>query len=407
MKLLFLAPQPFFQERGTPIAVRLALQVLTERSTPDQIHLVTYHEGSPVDIEGLEITRIPALPFLKNIGAGISVKKLGCDLLFLITTLKVVWRHRRTPYTLVHAVEESVFIALLLKLLFGIPYVYDMDSSLAMQVTEKWWPLKFLRPLLLKAEQYAVRSSIAVVPVCDTLAAIADSHGSKHTHILRDISLLEPSPPGGVGSLREEIGASPTAEIVLYAGNLERYQGVDLLLEAFAQVAAQRENTHLVVMGGAGEALARYRKVASSDPRLARAHFIGQRPVQHLSAYIAQADVLAAPRILGNNTPMKIYSYLHSGKPMIATDIESHTQVLTPSIAHLAPSTPDAFAEGILAVLGDKEYGKRLGEAARTTAEANYTYDVFRHRLNHLYDHLSHQLRPCGSCVQEPTRITK
>lgn len=400
MKLLFLAPQPFFQERGTPIAVRLALQVLNERASPDDsIQLVTYHEGAPVDIPGLNVTRIPSLPFLNNIGAGISLKKLGCDLLFLFTTLRVVWRERHEPFTLVHAVEESVFIALLLKIFFKIPYVYDMDSSLAMQVTEKWWPLKFLRPFLLKAEEFAVRSSIAVVPVCDTLAAIADSHGSKHTHILRDISLLEPPPPEGVGSLREEIGAPEGAQIVLYAGNLERYQGVDLLLQAFAVVSEVREDTHLVVMGGAGELLARYRKIASSDPRLTRAHFIGQRPVQHLSAYIAQADVLAAPRILGNNTPMKIYSYLHSGKPMIATDIESHTQVLTPAIAHLAPCDPEAFAKGLLTLLEDKEYGRELGLAAKATAEANYTYDVFRLRLNHLYDHLSEQLSPSRPVV--------
>ena len=44
----------------------------------------------------------------------------------------------KKKYNLVHAVEESVFMALLLKLLFQIPYLYDMDSSLAQQMVEKY-----------------------------------------------------------------------------------------------------------------------------------------------------------------------------------------------------------------------------------------------------------------------------
>src|SRR5262249_56769041 len=97
MKILFLAPQPFFQERGTPIAVRLALEVLAERRA-DQIDLLTYHEGEPVTIPGVTVHRIPAPTWLRNITPGISLRKLLCDLIFFFCALRLVVVARREPY---------------------------------------------------------------------------------------------------------------------------------------------------------------------------------------------------------------------------------------------------------------------------------------------------------------------
>ena len=71
MKLLFLAPQPFFIERGTPIAVKLALEVLSKRNDLD-IDLLTYHEGADIDIAGVRHLRAGIPQFIRNIGAGLS-----------------------------------------------------------------------------------------------------------------------------------------------------------------------------------------------------------------------------------------------------------------------------------------------------------------------------------------------
>ena len=60
-----------------------------------------------------------------------------------------------------------------------------------------------------------------------------------------------------------------------------------------------------------------------------------------LASLLAQADVLVSPRTRGNNTPMKIYSYLDAGRAVLATDLPTHTQVLTPECARLAPADPD------------------------------------------------------------------
>ena len=143
MKVLFLAPQPFYQERGTPIAVKIALESLAKKlaqaSPPSPaIDVLCYAEGEDITIPGVRINRIWGLRILAGVRPGISVKKLLCDVIFLFATLLLVWRNRNDQYSVLHAVEESVFIAWLVKKVWGIPYIYDMDSSMSLQVTEKW-----------------------------------------------------------------------------------------------------------------------------------------------------------------------------------------------------------------------------------------------------------------------------
>src|SRR5688572_23225470 len=128
MKVLLLAPEPFYEDRGTPIAVALILRGLSERG--DQVDVVTYHQGTEVNYEHITVHRICKIPFIKNVRPGFSWKKIVCDLFLFAKTLQLVSGKR---FDLIHAVEESVFMALALKWIYKIPYVYDMDSSLAQQ----------------------------------------------------------------------------------------------------------------------------------------------------------------------------------------------------------------------------------------------------------------------------------
>ncbi len=391
MRILFLAPQPFYQERGTPIAVRLAMQVLAERSG-DQIDMLAYHEGSAIEIPGVRLMRIRMPGFIKNVGPGISIKKLLCDVVFLFTVLKIIIGNKGKPYDLIHAVEESVFIAMLVKLIWSIPYVYDMDSSLALQVTEKWRWARWLYPFLAYFEKLAVRYSTAVVPVCDALLLIAQKHGARDTQLLRDISLLnlDNTKNQGVDDLREFLKLKDGDLFALYIGNLESYQGIDLLIEAFATIYDQVPHCHVVVIGGSTTKIEYYQSKSADLKIAARTHFIGSRPVSQLGDYLLQADILTSPRTIGNNTPMKIYSYLHSGIPILATDLPTHTQVLNSEVALLAPADSHAFGAALLQLYSEPEKRKAIGERARQLAEDCYTFDVFKRDLNALYDRINH-----------------
>lgn len=336
LRILLLAPHPFFQERGSPIDVSLVLRVLSERG--DEVDVITYHEGDPFHLSNITIHRITSIPFIKNIRPGFSWKKVVCDLLLLLKSFKMVLKNK---YHIVHAGEESVFIALLFKWVFKIPYVYDIDSSIAQQMVEKYPFLSPFSGLFNFLERVAVRNSCAALPVCDALGELADGHGSKRTVVLHDISLLERKENTSAIKLREELGVPGV--ILMYSGNLESYQGIDLLLESLA-IAINSPIPHpdisLVIIGGSTDGIKKYREKSARLGIEKSIYFLGPQPVSDMWGYFIQADILVSPRTKGENTPMKIYSYLHSGKAVLATDLETHTQAIDHRVAMLSHRGP-------------------------------------------------------------------
>jgi len=385
MKILLLAPHPFYQERGTPMAVDLVLRVLSARG--DTVDVLTYHEGQPMSYPGVRLHRIGAVRWVRNVRPGPSLKKLICDAALLGSALRMA---QRGGYDVVHAVEESAFIALLIKRFFGVPYLYDMDSSLVEQIVDKYAWSRPLRPWLRWCERLMVRHAEVVLPVCDALGAIARSHGARRVTILRDICLAAPLRADGRGveaELQQRLGVA--GPIVMYVGNLERYQGIDLLLESFALAHRRRPDARLVVIGGAAASVHTYQAQARRLQLDSAALFLGPRPVGQLGDYLAAADLVVSPRVLGRNTPMKIYSYLGAGKAILATDLPTHTQVLDAGIAMLAAPSPVPFAEAMLRLLEDASLRQRLGHAAQHAATARHSYDVFVRTLSEGYDALS------------------
>lgn len=390
MKILFLAPMPVYQDRGSPIAVKMVLEVMSERG--DQVDLVTYHEGTDLDLPHVTFHRIANIP-VRGVRPGFSLKKLVCDFFMLFVIIRLLLRGR---YDLVFAVEESVFFALIIRLLTGTPYVYDMDSSLAQQMVEKLPALNFLTPALNFFERLAVRHALAVVPVCDALGDIARQHDPRqHIVLLYDVPLLSEVEMSKPEDLRAALGID--GQMLLYVGNLEAYQGIDLLLDSFARAADQAPALHLVVIGGKDEHIDHYRRRGAELKLAERVHFVGPRPLDALSHYLAQADILASPRTKGNNTPMKIYSYLDSGKPILATDLYTHTQVLTPEAALLAPPQPEAFASALVQLAGDRALQRQLGDAGRDLIAEKYNYAVYHRTLTGLLDWLKQRVTPAST----------
>ena len=189
MNVLMLAPHPFYQARGTPIAVDLVLRVLSRHG--EIVDVVTFAEGEDVCYTNVRIYRIPSFRFTRNVRPGFSGKKLISDLFVFGKTLQLV---RTGHYDLIHAGEEAVFIALFIKKVFGIPYVYDMDSSLVGQMIDKYPSLRFCKSILQAFEGAAVKNAEAVIPVCRALANEVRRYSpNKKVVVIPDISLLNQS----------------------------------------------------------------------------------------------------------------------------------------------------------------------------------------------------------------------
>jgi glycosyltransferase involved in cell wall biosynthesis len=174
---------------------------------------------------------------------------------------------------------------------------------------------------------------------------------------------------------------------VLYTGTFEAYQGLDLLFDAMGLVARSLPDARLLVVGGRPEQVeaARARAAQAGAP----ATFTGYQPAREIPAYVAATDVLASPRTSGTNTPLKIYSYLRAGKPIVATRLLTHTQVLDDEIALLAAPDPESFAAAIRRLLGDAALRERLGSAAAARAATQYSREAYVARTNEAVERLA------------------
>lgn len=144
----------------------------------------------------------------------------------------------------------------------------------------------------------------------------------------------------------------------------------------------------LVIIGGKETDIEKYRQLAQHLGIQKQVYFLGPRPMSHLAAYLAQADFLVSPRVKGKNTPMKIYSYLDSGKALLATNLPTHTQVLTDDVAMLAAPSPRDFSRGVLRLAEDRALRQKLGQAGKQLIAERHTYEAFRVSLDTLYDWL-------------------
>ena len=145
-------------------------------------------------------------------------------------------------------------------------------------------------------------------------------------------------------------------------------------------VLTQLPEARLVLAGGRPDQVERARREAAAMGIGASTVFVGERPAEEIPAYLEAADALVSPRSRGKNTPLKIYQYLRSGKPIVATNLLTHTQVLDAAVAELTGPTPEAFGAGILRVLRDREHAAALSRAARTLADTRYTYEAYVER---------------------------
>jgi glycosyltransferase involved in cell wall biosynthesis len=160
------------------------------------------------------------------------------------------------------------------------------------------------------------------------------------------------------------------------------------MLEGFALAQNTINESNLIIIGGSNSDIEKYRLVTNRLGISSKVHFLGPKPIEYLSTYLSQADILISPRIKGNNTPMKLFSYLHSGKPVLATHLQTHTQVVDDGSAVLVEPDPSAFSRGIIKLINDENLRHSIGMAGKNLVESKYSYPVFREKVNQLHDWL-------------------
>jgi glycosyltransferase involved in cell wall biosynthesis len=378
MRILMIAPEPFFEPRGTPFSEYHRIRALLELG--HTVDLVTYPFGQDVQLPGLRVFRCTRPPFIRRIGIGPSFAKVPLDLALLASAVR---RAAAGRYDAIHSHEEGAAIGVVLSAALGIPHVYDMHSSLPQQLGNfDYSHSRVLRAVFRAFERLVVRRSQVIIVICAELDRLV-----REIDPTADPILIENAPgasdscaQGAGAGVRDRFGFTASTPLVVYTGTFEAYQGLDLLFDAMVRLLVDHSAARLLLAGGSVDQVSAARREAERAGIAQAVVFAGERPSSEIPAFLDAADVLVSPRSRGTNTPLKIYQYLRAGRPIVATRLLTHTQVLDDDVAILTDATADAFAAGIARGLADREAATALGARAARLAATKYSYEAYLDR---------------------------
>jgi len=371
-RVLLVTPQPFYEDRGTPIAVRFVSRALGELGY--DVDLLAFPIGQTVSLPRVTIWRSGNPLQLNSVSIGFSWKKALLD-----ASLWQSFRNRLRVdrYDVVHAFEEAAYLASNLCPSRGVPFIYDMASAIPVELRRHAiFRSRPMQSVLSSIERAALNRASHVI--CSTGLAHYVSQKSPMTPVSewRFPVVDQEQDESLVTSLRRNLDIAPQDWVLLYTGNFASYQGVDVLFAAF-RIALRTAPQLLLVCVGATDAelVSWQRKIDAESAR--RARIIARRPAHEIPMYLSLADCLVSPRHATDNVPLKIFDYMGSGKPIIATRGRAHEPLLNPERAVLCDATPESLASAIVDTIARPEQARALARTAAEYAHRHFGWRAF------------------------------
>jgi len=115
--------------------------------------------------------------------------------------------------------------------------------------------------------------------------------------------------------------------LIVYTGHLYSWKGVDTLAQAVEKLS---KDTHVFLVGGTDEDVERFREQYSAE----NLHIVGHRPQAEIPVWLKSADLLVLPNSVKEKisshytSPLKLFEYMSSGTPIVASDLPSIREVL-------------------------------------------------------------------------------
>lgn len=373
LRILAIAPTHFFADYGCHVRILEEVHALARRG--HHVTICTYHNGRTPP--GLDVIRMPRVPWASAVKVGSSVHKLYFDVLLGARALVAA----AGPIDIVHGhLHEGAAIGTVIARLRRVPLVFDYQGSLTREMVDHRFigetsPL--LRPLGV-LERMIERAADAIV----TSSAHGASHlRSVHGDALRRVTVVT----DGVGhggaapgpaereALRARLGIPPGRPVIAYLGLLADYQGVDHLLYAARQVVEVRPDVHFLVMGYPG--LEQYRRQAHDLQILGNVTFTGRVPYEEAVAHLSLADLAVSAKRSATEANGKLLTYMDAGLPVVAYDTPVAREVLGDLGTFVPAGDVRGLARAFLALIDDPARRTSLATSLRERVRTKFSWD--------------------------------
>jgi glycosyltransferase involved in cell wall biosynthesis len=175
--------------------------------------------------------------------------------------------------------------------------------------------------------------------------------------------------------VRKKLNLPLDKKLIIYTGHLYSWKGVQVLAEASKFLNQDRL---VVFVGGTDKDIFDFQEKNKNFKNILVA---GNKPYDQIPYYLKAADVLVLPNSAKKDisrlytSPMKLFEYMASKKPIVATDLPSIREILDSHNAVIAkPDDPKDLAEKINKTLTNKELSDKISKEAYEAAK-NYTWE--------------------------------
>jgi glycosyltransferase involved in cell wall biosynthesis len=381
LKILMIAPTPFFADRGCHVRIYEEARALIDLG--HDVRIVTYHLGR--DMEGVPTVRIGQIPWYKKLSPGPSWHKPYLDVLLFFKALSSA---RRSRPDIIHAhLHEGAFIGLMLKRILSIPLVFDCQGSLTVEMLDHsfirrgsvlFLMFRYLEKCINKGADFIVTSSLRGA------AELTESWKVTPARVQGlidgvDTDLFRPFPRDEAKRVLDLPHGSST---VVFLGVLNRYQGIDLLLEVINILKGRGNAPHFLIMGFPED---KYRKRAESLGIGELVTFTGRVDYHKTPLSISAGDIAVSPKISLTEANGKLYNYMACGLPAVVFDNPVNREILGDAGVYACPEDPVDFADRIEELLNDRNRMNELSGILRGKAVREHSWRIRAEQLVTIY----------------------
>ena len=341
------------------------------------VHVVTYHLADRTPTPSMTVHRITGPRWYSHTAPGPTLVKLA--LLDPLLTLKLRRLLRTMAFDVIHAHHyEGLLAALCARVRRSPPIVFDSHTLLETELPQYGYGLEA------KLHRHAGRALDRHLPMrAEHVIAVSDDMRSHYEAIGHPSSRITVIGNGvEVEHFRSNGHDLDDGCLLTFAGNLARYQRIDLLLEAFAQVRRQDERSRLRILTADD-----FEPFAPLCERLGIRNCVEVMEVDYraLPGELSRATVLANPRIDCSGVPQKLLNYMASGKPVVS--FAGSAKLLQTERSGLVVPNADitAFAAAVLRLMADADLRRRLGSCAQDIVAREYSWDQVARRVERAY----------------------
>lgn len=384
LRILMIAPTPYFSDRGCHVRIFEEAKALMARG--HQVRIVTYHLGR--DLEPVPVDRTLPLPWYRKREAGPSWHKPYLDLVLFCKALGVA---RRFKPDVIHAhLHEGTLIGWLVARLRHIPLLFDYQGSLSGESLNHGFfgANSLLHRLFCRIENCINRLADLIITSStpgreeltslwelpqERVAALPDG---VDTTVFRPYSRSE---------AKQMLGVADGVPVIVYLGLLNQYQGVDLLLQAAKQLIHQGRIFHLVIMGYPEQ---QYRQLADQLNIASFVTFTGMVDYARAPQMLAAGDLAVSPKVSATEANGKLLNYMACGLPVVAFDTPVNRELLGDDGSYARFGDADDLAGCMATALADREQLRQQGRRLRSRAVEQLGWDVRVQELEAIYQRL-------------------